>query len=127
MASYYNTVVLVGVVTRDPEMKYTKETAKPYTILRLGIDRKNDGDERIVPLTVEVSVWNHQAELCCQFLKKGSSVLVSGELELTRYNDKDGEEKSKLRVRATRVQFMDKNHKISDEQLAEASSIPDEG
>lgn len=109
MSATYNTVVLVGIVEQDPEIKYTPGGGKPYTTIRLGIVKEDKPK-----LVVDVSVLNHQAELCCQFLKKGSSVLVSGELE------KAGVE---LRVRASRVQFMDKVGNVSDKQIAEASNV----
>ncbi len=107
----YNLVVLAGRATRDPELKYTEGQGTPFTKLSMAINRvstNQDGSFQKSVTFVDVSVWKHQAELCCQFLKKGSTFLVSGWLELMRWTDKDGQKRSKLRVRAQRVQFLDK-------------------
>jgi len=55
---------------------------------------------------VDVSVWSRQAETCNEYLSKGSPVLLEGSLELDKWQTKDGENRSKLRVRANRVQFL---------------------
>jgi len=97
MATNYNMVVLVGKLTADPELKYEKD-ATPFAILDLRVATE---------LHVEIAVRKHQAELCCQFLSKGSEILISGELE--EFIGEIGNVKcSKLRVKASRVQFLDK-------------------
>ncbi len=107
----YNLVVLAGRATRDPELRYTEGNGVPFTKLSMAINRvetSQDGSYQKSVTFVDISVWKHQAELCCQYLKKGSTFLVSGWLELMRWTDKDGQKRSKLRVRAQRVQFLDK-------------------
>ena len=58
------------------------------------------------PCFVDVAVWGKQAEACGQYLAKGRSVLVEGKLQLDQWESKEGQKRSRLRVRADRVQFM---------------------
>ena len=107
----YNLVVLVGRLTRDPELKYPPNGGTPFTKLGMAINHTSnmpDGSYQKSVTFVDISVWQHQAEIVCQVLRKGSTFLVAGALELLRWVDKDGQKRSKLRVRAQRVQFMDR-------------------
>jgi single-strand DNA-binding protein len=107
----YNLVVLVGRLTRDPELKYTADNGTPFARLSLAVNRQvnmPDGNYQKATTFVDVSIWKHQAELVCQYLKKGSTCLVSGFLEQLRWTDKQNQKRSKLRVRAQRIQFMDR-------------------
>ncbi len=107
----YNLVVVVGRLARDPELKYTADNGTPYARFGLAVNRQTtlpDGSVQKSVTFVDISVWRHQAEIACQFLKKGSTCLVSGWLEQSRWIDKQGQKRSKLRVRAQRLQFMDR-------------------
>ncbi len=67
-----------------------------------------DGERREETLFIDVTVWDRQAETCCQYLRKGSSIHVEGSLRMDTWEDKNtGEKRSKIRVRADRVQFLD--------------------
>jgi single-strand DNA-binding protein len=58
---------------------------------------------------IDVTVWNRQAENCCQFLKKGRPIHVEGYLKMDSWDDKTtGEKRTKLKVQADRVQFLDR-------------------
>ncbi len=121
----YNLVVLAGRLTCDPELKYTENEGTPFTKLTLAISRvatDADGSFQKSVTHVDVAVWKHQAELCCQYTKRGSHILVSGFLELLRWTDKDGAKQSKLRVRAQRIQFLDKSSAPCEPPAAEAAA-----
>jgi len=67
-----------------------------------------DGERREETLYIDVTVWDRQAENCCQFLRKGSAIHVEGSLKMDSWDDKTtGEKRSKIRVTAERVQFLD--------------------
>ena len=67
-----------------------------------------DGERREETLFIDVTVWDRQAETCCQYLRKGSSIHVEGYLRVDSWDDKTtGEKRSKIRVQADRVQFLD--------------------
>jgi len=105
-----NKVFLIGNLTRDPELRYTPSGA---AVSDLGIATNRvyntkEGERREETLFVDVAVWNRDAENCCQYLRKGSLVHVEGALKLESWEDKNtGEKRSKLKVVAERVQFLD--------------------
>ncbi len=105
-----NKVFLIGNLTRDPELRYTPSGAA-VTDLGLAINRiytTKDGDRREETLFLDVTVWNRQAENCCQYLKKGRPIHVEGYLKMDSWDDKTtGEKRSKIKVEAERVQFLD--------------------
>ncbi len=106
-----NKVFLMGNLTRDPELRYTP-SGSAVTDLPLAINRAwtgKDGDRKEDVLYIDVTVWDRQAEHCCQYLKKGRGVHVEGSLKMESWDDKaTGEKKSKIKVLADRVQFLDR-------------------
>ncbi|MFO7937841.1 MAG: single-stranded DNA-binding protein [Kiritimatiellia bacterium] len=117
MASF-NKVILMGGITRDPELKEAASGVK-VADLRLAVSEQwkdRNGENKETTCYVDVVVWNRQAETCCQYLTKGSQVLVEGRLQLDEWENQQGEKRSKLRVRAIRVQFLSAGAKRSDTQ-----------
>src|SRR4051812_30065979 len=106
-----NKVFLMGNLTFDPELRYTP-SGSAVTDLRMATNRVwtgKDGERKEETLFIDVTVWDRQAENCCQYLKKGSSIHVEGSLKLDSWDDKTtGEKRSKVRVIADRVQFLDR-------------------
>jgi single-strand DNA-binding protein len=83
------------------------------TDLRLATSRswpsRDGGDRKEETLYIDVTVWDRQAETCCQYLRKGSGVHVEGFLKMDTWDDKTtGEKRSKIKVQADRVQFLDR-------------------
>ncbi len=108
MASY-NKVLLMGNLTRDPEVKYTpKGTA--LANLGLAVNRRwttETGEQKEEVTFVDVEVWGRQAETAGQYLAKGRPVFVEGRLKLDSWEDKEsGQKRNKLKVVAERVQFL---------------------
>ncbi|QDV33171.1 single-stranded DNA-binding protein [Tautonia plasticadhaerens] len=105
-----NKVFLIGRLTHDPELRYTPSGA-PVSDLRLATSRvftTKEGDRREDTLYIDVSVWNRQAENCCQYLKKGSQIHVEGHLRMDSWEDRNsGEKRTKIRVEGERIQFLD--------------------
>ncbi len=103
-----NRVFLMGNLTRDPEVRYTpKGTAVADISMAINMTyRTQDGSDREEVVYVDVVTWGRQAETCGQYLSKGSPVFVEGRLQLDQWEDKDGQKRSRLRVRAERVQFL---------------------
>ncbi len=105
-----NKVFLMGRLTFDPELRRsTNGTA--VTDLRLATTRSwagRDGERKEETLFIDVTVWDRQAENCCQFLKKGRLVHIEGYLKTDSWPDKTtGEKRTKIKVQAERVQFLD--------------------
>lgn len=103
-----NTVILGGNLTRDPEVRHTPQ-GKAVVNLGLAVNetyRTSDGEKRESVCFVDVEAWGRQAETAGEYLKKGSPVLVEGSLKPDTWTDKEGNKRSKHKVRARRVQFL---------------------
>jgi single-strand DNA-binding protein len=123
MASY-NKVILIGNLTRDPELRYTpKGTAVAKIGLAVNRTWKNEAGEKMEEVTfVDVDVFGRTAENCGQYLKKGSSMLCEGRLKLDSWDDKaSGQKRTKLGVVAESVQFLSGK---SDSQSSPAADSP---
>lgn len=106
-----NKVFLMGRLTFDPELRHIG-SGMAVTELRLVTSRGwtgRDGERKEETLFIDVTVWDRQAETCCQYLKKGSSIHVEGSLKMDSWDDKTtGEKRTKIKVTADRVQFLDR-------------------
>ena len=108
MASY-NKVLLMGNLTRDPEVRYTpKGTA--IAAIGLAVNRRwttESGEQKEEVTFVDVEVWGRQAETVGQYLSKGKPIFVEGRLKLDSWEDKEsGQKKSKMKVVCERFQFL---------------------
>jgi single-strand DNA-binding protein len=108
MAASLNRVLLMGNLTRDPEVKYTP---KGTAVCDLGIAindtyKAQDGSFKETVTFVDVEVWGRTAENCKQYLTKGRPVFIEGQLRLDQWETPQGEKKSRMKVRADRVQFL---------------------
>ncbi|NDB96064.1 MAG: single-stranded DNA-binding protein [Verrucomicrobia bacterium] len=103
-----NKVFLMGNLTRDPEVRHTpKGTAVGDLAMAINMSyRAQDGTEKEEVCYVDVVVWGRQAETCRDYLSKGAPVFVEGRLQLDQWEGPEGEKKSRMRVRADRVQFL---------------------
>jgi single-strand DNA-binding protein len=104
----FNKVLLMGNLTRDPEVKYTP---KGTAVCDLGVAindsyKAQDGTIKETVTYVDIEVWGRTAENCKQYLTKGRGVFVEGQLRLDQWETPQGEKKSKMKVRADRVQFL---------------------
>lgn len=121
-----NKVFLIGNLTRDPELRYTPGGT---AVANLGIavnrrfkDSSGELKEEVCFLTV--TVWDKQAEACCQYLKKGRPVFVEGVLQSRFWETSDGQKRSAIDVRAERVQFLGSyGSGGKDKELAEAKTV----
>lgn len=105
MASF-NRVILVGNLTRDPELRYIPSGSAVSEIGLAVNDRVKKGDQWVDETTfVDVTLWARTAEVANEYLSKGSSVLIEGRLKLDTW-EKDGQKRSKLRVIAEKMQML---------------------
>jgi len=119
-----NKVFLMGRLTFDPELRRTP-SGTAVAELRMATSRSwagRDGERREETLFIDVTVWDRQAENCCQYLRKGSAIHVEGSLKMDTWDDKTtGEKRSKIRVHADRVQFLDSRRGDSGGEVAAAA------
>ena len=106
MASF-NKVILMGNLTRDPEMRYTP-SGTPIASFGLAVNRRyRQGDEQKEEVCfVDISTFGRQAELAGEYLSKGRMVLIEGRLNYRAWEDQNGQRRNKLDVVAERVNFM---------------------
>ncbi|HCN27897.1 MAG TPA: single-stranded DNA-binding protein [Verrucomicrobiales bacterium] len=104
-----NKVMLIGNLTRDPDVKFTPKGSAVCDI-GLAVNRvyTNDNGERIEEVTfVDVTLWGKTAELAGKWLYKGRPVFIEGRLQLDTWEDKQsGQKRSKLRVVGEQMQFL---------------------
>lgn len=106
--SNVNRVFLLGNLTRDPELR---QTSSGMSVSDLGVavseTYQNKAGEMVeTKCFTDVVVWGKQAEACSQYLAKGAPVMVEGRLQLDQWENEAGEKRSRLRVKADRVQFL---------------------
>ena len=106
MAASLNKVYLLGNLTRNPDMRSTP-SGMQVCEMGLAVSRRISSDREPEVCFVDITAWGKTAELCGQYLEKGSQVLVEGRLQLDQWEDRNGGGKrSKLRVVADQVQFI---------------------
>lgn len=108
MANNYNRVILLGRLTRDPELRYIPSGMAVSDIgLAVSNRRKNASGEWIEePVFVDVTLWGRNAEAACEYLTKGSPLLIEGHLRLDTWEGRDGQKQSKLRVTCDYMQLV---------------------
>ena len=114
MASF-NKVILMGNLTRDPDVRATGSTGMKVARLGLAVnERRRDraGQIQEFPVFVEVDAWDKLAELCGQYLSKGRSILVEGRLQMDSW-EKDGVKHQKLKVRASTIKFLPQGDRLN--------------
>ena len=108
MASY-NKVILMGNLTRDPELQYlpsgTAVAKFGIAVNRVYNDRQS-GERKEDVCFVDITAWARQAEVCNEYLRKGNPVFLEGRLNFNSWETDDGQRRSKLDVVAERVQLV---------------------
>ncbi|MCC6543920.1 MAG: single-stranded DNA-binding protein [Nitrospirae bacterium] len=107
--SGFNKVILLGNLTKDPEIRYTPNgTAVANFSLAVNRRFKQGGDIKDEVCYIDIVVFGKQAESCSQYVNKGDSVLIDGRLQQRRWETEDGQKRSRMEVVAQSVQFMPK-------------------
>jgi len=125
MASF-NKVMLMGNLTRDPELRYTSN-GSAVTSFGLAVNRKfKQGDEWKEDVCfVDITVWGKQGENCAEYLSKGRPAFVEGRLQYSTW-ESDGQKKNKLDVVANTVQFLGSRGDSQRGPSVGQSPVPDE-
>lgn len=104
-----NKVVLIGRLTKDPELRFTAGTGSAVTTFTLAVDRnfKNKDGQREADF-INIVVWNKLAEVVANNLTKGRQVAVSGRIQTRTYEGNDGQKRYVTEVVMEDFQFLDK-------------------
>jgi len=103
-----NKVILVGNLGRDPELRYTKngQAVANFSLATSDNYTSKDGQKEERTEWHRVVVWAKTAELCAQYLAKGRSVYIEGQLRTREWEDKEGHKRQTTEVHAQTVQFL---------------------
>lgn len=131
----YHTLILVGNLGKDPEIRYTP-SGQAVTSFSVATSRKytaNNGEQVNETVWFRVSAWGKTAEICNQYLKKGSKVLIEGRLTPDKatggpriWSKPDGSAGSSFEVNAQTVRFLSARGDGGAEAAHEAADIPED-
>ena len=104
-----NRVLLMGNLTRDPEMRYTPNN---LAIVKIGLAvnrrwRNPEGEQQEETTFIDCDGFGRTAELINQYMRKGRPIFIDGRLKLDQWQDKEGQNRSKLKVVIENFQFID--------------------
>jgi single-strand DNA-binding protein len=118
-----NQIVLIGRLTRDPELRYTP-SGVPVATFRLAVDRpfSNAQGQRETDF-FDIVAWRKQAELVANHIQKGRLVAVQGRLQARQYDTPEGQRRTVYEIVADRVAFLDRKPTSSD-SMGEEVDLP---
>ena len=125
-----NKVILIGNLGKDPELRYTPNSKAVATFSLATTEKWKDKDGQAQEKTEwhNIVAWGKQAEICKEYLKKGSSIYVEGRLQHRSYDDKDGNKKYITEIVARSVQMLGRKGEAKEEPVSQdlESSAADE-
>ncbi len=134
-----NRIFMIGNLTRDPELKFT-QAGTAVTNFSIAVNRnwkKQNGERQEETTFVRIITWRKLAEICNEYLKKGSTVLVEGRLSNRSWTTQDGQKRSTIEVIANNIQFINiprrnqeeppKEEVVSEEVVSEETVTNDSG
>lgn len=101
-----NKTVLIGRLTKDPELKYTPGNGTAVTTITLAVDRRYSKDEKKEADFIPVVIWGKSAESTAQYMKKGLLMGVAGRIQTRSYEAKDGGKRYATEVVAEEIKFL---------------------
>ena len=107
--SSYNKVLLMGYLTRDPEMKYLPSgtaVANFGIAINEGWTDKSTGEKKESATFVDVEAWDRQAEIINEYFSKGDPIFIDGALKFESWEAEDGSKRNRLKVRLIRLHFI---------------------
>jgi len=108
MAASLNKVLLIGNLTRDPELRYVPSgtAVATFTIAVNRVYTSQAGEKKEEVAFIKIVVWGRRAEVCGEYLSKGSPVFIEGRLQSRSWEGQDGQKRSTTEVIADNVQFL---------------------
>lgn len=129
-----NNVVLIGRLTKDPELRYIPNTGTPVSTFSLAVDKqiskdkKQEMESKGQPTAdfINIVVWGRQAENCANYLAKGRLTAIQGRIQSRTYDAKDGTRRYITEVVAEKVQFLEwGNDNNNSNQGSSSTDFPD--
>src|SRR3989338_8800252 len=122
-----NKVFLIGNLTRDPELRYVPSgtAVATFTIAVNRVYTTQSGEKKEQATFVRVVVWGRRAEVCGEYLSKGSPLFVEGRLQSRNWETQDGQKRSTIEVIADNIQFLRGGEKANVPSAAQGASPED--
>ncbi|MCK4666455.1 single-stranded DNA-binding protein [Candidatus Dependentiae bacterium] len=123
-----NRIFMIGNLTRDPELKFT-QAGTAVTNFSIAVNRswkKQNGERQEETTFVRIITWRKLAEICNEYLKKGSTILVEGRLSNRSWTTQDGQKRSTIEVIANNIQFINIPRRNKEEEPPAEDAIVDE-
>ncbi len=121
-----NNVIIAGNLIKDPTFRHTTTGGVPVANFSIASNRKfrdNSGQWKEDVCIIGVVAWYKLAESCYQNLKKGSAVLVEGELQSRTFKTEDGFDRNIIEIKSRRIQFLNKKGDLASRSLDEAEAL----
>jgi len=128
MAASFNRVLLIGNLTRDPELRYIP-SGQAVTTFTVAVNRTYaaaTGEKKEETSFIRIVVWGKRAEVCHEYLRKGSPVFVEGRIQSRSWDAPDGTKRSTVEVVAQSVQFLGRREPAAMEPPAAGMPPPGE-
>jgi single-strand DNA-binding protein len=128
MAANLNRVLLIGNLTRDPELRYIP-SGQAVTTFSIAVNRNYvaaSGEKKEEVSFIRVVVWAKRAEVCHEYLRKGSPVFVEGRLQSRSWEAQDGTKRNTIEVVAQNVQFLGRGNKSQQDAAPQPLEAPPE-
>lgn len=119
----FNKVILMGRLTANPELKQT-QGGHPVTSFSIAVDRKGKTGEDKVCDFISIVAWRQTAEFICKYFKKGSAILVCGELQTRSWTDNNGNKRTATEVVAGEVSFCEAKKETEGNYIPVAYNTP---
>ena len=116
-----NKVLLIGRLTKDPELRYTTNNNTPKCLFTLATDKFSSNREEHSADFLSCVAWNKQAENLVKYCSKGSLILVEGAIHSSSYDDNDGKRVYRQDITANRITFLNTNRQGQNGQNAQNS------
>ena len=118
-----NKVILMGRLTRDPEVRYTQTNNTLVASFSLAVNRRfvRQGEERQADF-INIVAWRKQAETICNYFDKGNQIAIEGRLQTGSYDDKDGNKRYTIDVALENFEFIES--KAAREATAGSKAAP---
>jgi single-strand DNA-binding protein len=123
LAQNINQVVITGNLTRDPELRHLPSGTSVCTLgVAVNETYKSDDEWKERANFFDVVVWGKQGEACDEYLEKGRPVAIAGRLRYESWEAEDGSKRSKVKIVADRVQFLNSGEKRSSSSSRDSES-----
>lgn len=116
-----NKVVLIGRLTKDPELKYLPSNGTAVTNVTLAVDKYNPSTGQREADFIPITIWGKQAESTCTYMLKGSMMAIAGRVQVRSFDDKEGNKKWVTEIVANETTFLGKYNNQQENKIGDTT------